>query len=350
MLLLIAVLILAYFAQQYVLEHGLDLVTFSQKTSSNIVDPDEIFEVQTTFENGKKTIPILLQVKEHLPEELSILGEHNKSRVSYNRTRYHEYSQYLGRKSKVTRTYNATLPKRGRYYFRGATINGNDFFGVKESTMQAFSEVEVVVAPKRISLTKIENVLGGFLGNISVRRYIMEDPILITGFREYTGREPFRAIAWNQSAKTRSLMVKQYDYTTDPTATVILSVEDGKHEDIEICFSIARTVCEVLEEKRISYDFLTNASAAGALGIWKSVGEGLGSKHVSTIIEGLGRATYDSTESLQTTLKHLYKKIGNSSYILVVPEQTRAVKEEVKRLSDIKGGSILVITPKEVLQ
>ena len=45
------------------------------------------------------------------------------------------------------------------------------------------------------------DVLSGFLGDVSVRRFIYEDPVLTTGFREYTGREPMKHISWTQSAR-----------------------------------------------------------------------------------------------------------------------------------------------------
>lgn len=349
MLLLFCILLLAFFAQRYVLKHGLDGVGFARETSTNLVDPEALFQVRTVLENRKRYLPVLLQIEERLPEEMKIEGEPPQRRASYYRERHYRYSQYLGRRAKVTRVYQASFAQRGRYYFRGAQVSANDFLGMSDSSMDLSSAIEMVVAPKQLHSLPLEQMLGGFLGDISVRRYIMEDPILTTGFREYTGREPLRAIAWNQSVKGQGLMVKQYDYTTNPSVTVVLSVENGSHEDIETCFSIARTACQWLEEKRIRYDFLTNASAAGALGIWNTIGEGLGKQHFCAIIEGLGRATYTKTEPLEETLQRAYRREASSSYLLILPQIDSQIEGQIQRFSLVKGSAVRIITPKEVV-
>lgn len=59
-------------------------------------------------------------------------------------------------------------------------------------------------------------MLGGFLGELSVNRYLYEDPILTAGYRSYTSGDPMRSIAWKQSVQGQGLMVKKWDYTTEP--------------------------------------------------------------------------------------------------------------------------------------
>lgn len=348
MLLLIAVIVLAFVAQWYVLKYGLEGVTLVLEPSDNLAEPAEPFEVRTTLENKKRFLPVLLQVREILPEPITLVGEGHRHLVAAHQVSYKVYSQYLKGRSRVVRTYQATLPRRGRYFFYGASLRGNDFFGIEESTLNIENVVEIVVIPPRAPLATIAQSMGGFLGEVSVRRYIMEDPILTTGFREYTGREPLRAISWNQTARGRGMMVKQYDYTTDPSVTVLLSVAGGTPEEMEACFSITRTVCEYLESKRIRYDFLTNASSAGALGIWKSVGEGLGAQHLNRILEGLGRATYSCTESLEATLNRARRRIGSPSYLVILPRADVGMQGQVQAFSAQTGGSLQMLIPQEV--
>ncbi len=350
LLLLIAAVLLAFLAQWYLLEHGLDSVGFSQQPSAKLVEPAQPFTITTTLENHKKVLPVLLQVQECLPEELTILGQPERNRVSLYRVRYYEYCQYLRRRAKVARSYQATLPARGRYTLRGAVLRGNDFFGTQESTLQVQSGVEVVVMPTRCNTPALEAMLGGFFGDVSVRRYIMEDPTLHIGFRDYTGREPMRAISWSQSAKGQGLVVKQYDYTTDPTVTILLSVEGGTPDEIEACYSLVRTLCEMLEQKRIRYDFLTNAVIVGGPRACRHVGEGLGSQHLNIVLEGLGRATYHCATPLQTTLRRAGDTLGEGASILILPNAATAIvaNTTVQRLFSHRGGVVRVLTPQEV--
>ncbi len=68
-------------------------------------------------------------------------------------------------------------------------------------------------------------MLGGVIGDISVNRFIFEDPMLTVGFSEYTGREPMRDISWTQSARLGRMMVKNYDHTVDLSVTILLNVQ-----------------------------------------------------------------------------------------------------------------------------
>ncbi len=350
MLLLVAIVALACLAQWYLLTHGLDEVSFTQRTSATLVEAEEAFTIHSTMENRKRFLPVLLQVQERLPEDLSIVGRPKQSRVSLYRVRYYDYCQYLRRRDKVTRSYQATLPARGRYVFRGAVLKGNDFLGMQESALQIDTLTEVIVAPKRMESVPLEQMLGGFLGDVSVRRFMAEDPSLHTGFRSYTGREPMRSISWSQSAKGQGLLVKQYDYTTDPTVRILLSVEGGTPYEIEACYSLVRTLCETLEQKRIRYDFFTNAVVVGGPRACRHVGEGLGTQHLNTVLEGLGRATYHCATPLHTTLRRAGDALGEGSSILILPNAATAAaaNAEVKRLFAHRGGVVRVLTPQEV--
>ncbi len=80
------------------------------------------------------------------------------------------------------------------------------------------------------------------------------------------------------TARFGKLMVKKYDHTLEPTVTVLLNVEcpgnEPDTESVERCFSLARTVCEAFEERRIKYGFITNAFAVGAVGVSRADGWG----------------------------------------------------------------------------
>ena len=200
---------------------------------------------------------------------------------------------------------------------------------------------------KQISLLAM--LLGGMIGDISVNRFIFEDPMLTIGFSDYTGREPMRDISWTQSARLGRMMVKNYDHTLDLSATVILNVEypkdiDFRPELIEKCFSAGRTVCEALEAKRIKYGVLTNATSSGALGLWSQVGDGLGRSHLMSILEGLGRATYSCTMPFSRLADLASRKNEDGRYYVVItPVMTNRDALAISRLKALKGGGVHII-------
>ena len=53
--------------------------------------------------------------------------------------------------------------------------------------------------PRRAASPSFDMLLGGMIGDISVNRFIFEDPMLTIGFSDYTGREPMRDISWTRA-------------------------------------------------------------------------------------------------------------------------------------------------------
>lgn len=348
---LIVLVLAAVLLQRRALRHSLDNVRFDTNVSQIAVNPDESFEIISTISNGGRLPVFFLRVQETLPADIVLEGGGFQLRADRDMTRL-SYSCYLWPRQRLERRVSASLPRRGRYFLRGANLAGGDFLGMQENCEHVALMREIVVMPRPAGRPDLNETLGGYLGERSVNRFIMEDPVLTLGFREYTGREPQKAISWPASVRSGRLMVKKYDYTLEQTATVLLNIEcDGEGESpdperIESCFSLARSVCEVLEEKGIQYSFLTNATAAGAVGLWSDISDGLGDSHLSAILEGLGRATYASTESFESTLRRAARRAAQGRcHILITPRDARFYGHGLSRLRELSGQEVLTLYP-----
>ena len=138
----------------------------------------------------------------------------------------------------------------------------------------------------------------------------------------------------------------------DLSCTVLLNTECRKSKHVsallEKTYSMVRSLCEELEQKHISYDFYTNGVIAGAMGNWKRVEEGLGAGHLETVLEGLGRMTYDFSEPIDDFFVRVLKGVrGGTSFIVVTPERTERLDELVAGLSERSGRNVLVISAED---
>lgn len=329
-------------------------VFYSASTSVRSVNQRETFEIISTVENRSRRPLPFVRVTELLPPQAELLLPENtryKIENGFDAARGQTRlvsSVYLFPRQKLTRSVSARLPRRGRYFLRGAELVGGDFLGFSEAEKVFPAYSEIVALPERADAAPELVPFGGFLGDISVMRFTMEDPVLTLGFREYTGWEPQKQIAWTHSLRAGKLMVKQYDHTLEMAVTVILNVESHAPDRfalVERCFSLTRTVCENLEEKRIKYGFITNAMTAGALGVWSSMAEGLGHAHLLAILEGLGRATYDVSEHFSRTLERAARMAEHGrSHILITPDLDEKSAAELAAFSERVGGELLTIT------
>ncbi len=343
--------ILILILQQWTLENHLDTLEGDFSPEENILEPDEMFHIVITLKNKTRRPLYFIRIGVPLGKEFKI-----GTAVKYTRKNHGTGGQTVllstwlhgNEQAKVSVLVSVSL--RGRYILSPPILSLGDFLGLKEREKSLTQFREIVVAPKEAENTDLPQLLGKFLGDHSVRRFLYEDPILTLGYREYTGREPMKMIAWKQSAmRQQTLMVKEYDHTVEPVISVLVNVDfsssadefssEKKHELLETCFSLARSTCSHLESRGISYDFYTNAQIAGTIDGECSVNEGLGSPHFMKVMELLGRSMYAPSFSFSDLIR-LAETSGekNRGRIIISPTDCYISVSADK-------DSIFVITP-----
>ena len=325
-------------------------LTYEAECDLPLVEPEQPVTLVSRTENRGRIPALYVHITESLPPEATLLADADwieaNTRKGKTEMSINDVTALMPHRRRTSEL-RFTLPKRGWYRLGRATIGAGDFLGLKEEFRRDNTRLEVVVMPQRCEIPAITQVLGGFLGDISVRRFILEDPVLAIGFREYTGREPMKTIAWNQTARTGTLMVKQYDHTVDASVSVILNTEGGREEDIECCYSITRTVCEELERKGIPYEFRTNGDLAGPVDNLSSVAEGLGEQHLRTILYGLGRGNCSALSSFEKLIgRVIRRKRTNLGYILITPPLSEEQAAIAARLRG-EGSTLCILTGEE---
>lgn len=345
--LLFLLIVCALLCELVSVKSALSRVSYSCRPSQSVVEPGEEFQLLTIIQNGKWLPVSYLEVVQNLPHDICLnayLG-HFQSDPTVCRL----YSScFLGPRQKLTRRIRASLPQRGRRIISDATITGGDLLGFTSRFRNVPLFYEIVVLPARVEEPALSRALGGFLGDVSVQRFILEDPMLTIGAREYTGREPMKSISWKHSVRTGHLMVKELDHTVENTVTVLLNVEGGSHEELERCFSLTRMVLEALEKRGFSCSFLTNAATAGAIGQWNQVSDGLGSGHTRTILEGLGRATYDVREPFSSLVNRAVRGARDGqAHILITPAPLQRSDAFLAPLFQQSQGRLFIINARE---
>lgn len=346
---LIIFMIVIYIVQDWSKKHALRGIKYEYKFSKKLVEPDEQLQLISTITNESRRFVPFIRMEEVLPRGIQVLNKKVYIREDILGQLKYNSSIYLMARSKLNRKLTIKFSKRGCYRFRGADFLGGDFLGLTEKrvTFQQFREV--VVYPKAIMTPRLQEIMGGFLGDISVRRFIMEDPILTLGARAYTGSEPLNQLSWKHTARTNQMMVKQFDYTTDMVVTVFvdISVVEGhtiEAVEFENCFSLARSVCQYLEQKNITFEFVSNSRMEGAVSHFQHLIKGVGKSHLRSILERLGRATYAAVEPFEETIHKLAdKKEKNRSTIIITPKRSDDKQKVAKKLNKQSTGTLIFI-------
>jgi len=340
---LLVAIVSAIVLQHIFLSNTLKNVTYRSRPSKDVVEPNEQFTIISELHNNKRLPEFYIHVSEKFPSEAILREEAEK---------WIHRTFYIRSYQRITSYRTIALPKRGRYLLQGATLTGGDFLGMKTKIETRYQSREIIVSPERADSPVINKLLGGFLGDISVRRFIMPDPVLAVGVREYSGQEPQKDISWVHSARAGQLQVKLYDYTLELAAAVMLNIQTDVCEDLlEQCLCLCRTVCEYLEKKSIKYSFATNAIAVGSVKFKESITDGLGKGHLLSVLEWLGRSSvYARSQSFESLLNKALRKAEQSRFhIIVTPvAPSQNLQLLINRLRVTTGVEVLVITPDKI--
>lgn len=322
---------------------GFNKLTYRMEIAKKVYEMGEEIEFLSIVENKKPLTVSYLEIQEKFPVGFSV--PNNK------------YTLFIMPFQRVKRTYRITAQRRGLHTIEDVTLKLGDFIGFKSDNKYLMIHNEVVVLPEKKALAQSLVPIGAPTGDVSVQRWIIDDPLMTIGIREYTGTEPQRFIHWPSSQRHGRLMVKNFDFTTDNSVMVILNVETMKpcwkpveEEIIEKAIILARSVMEECEEKKIPYGFVSNAHNEGSERRGFYVHPGLGTHHLEHLMETLGRIHYRIPVFFELTLRDIRKKKGNyTTAIIITPRILDTYIEQINLLNRSVSRMVVIAVEGEHL-
>lgn len=127
--------------------------------------------------------------------------------------------------TEITRRHKVTCTKRGHYRLETVTLSYGDAIGLYTDTETKPMQAQLTVYPKPVPMDELPISSDSLQGDVSVRRWLMDDPFMTRGVREYQPGDALRSISWNATARTGKLQVFERDYTADPRLFVCINVE-----------------------------------------------------------------------------------------------------------------------------
>lgn len=231
MALIIAAVILA----QYIVyeKNGLKNVYYSFHIStSEAFEGDEI-EIIEEIENAKRLPLVWVRSEISCSGQLTFKGQRQSIGNSHEVSEDKNGEQrglisgifMLRGYQKCRRVWKVRCDRRGVMTVDNAVISVSDLLGMSKraKTFSVTDSIRVLPVPADMDAGRLSGDL--FIGNMQVRRFVLPDPFMISGAREYTGREPMNRIHWAQTARTGNLMVYNNEFTTERRMMIILNMQ-----------------------------------------------------------------------------------------------------------------------------
>jgi uncharacterized protein (DUF58 family) len=178
---------------------------------------------------------------------------------------------YLKSNKKVKRVWKVKCVKRGVFEMNTVTLIGSDILGNYAGSLPVTVNIKIVVLPKPIPIQEIVTTAKHLLGDIIIKRQLVEDPFYLCGIREYIDSDPMNRINWLATAKEQKLMVNQNGYTTKKSIQLVLNIQSQAYERdyaineqiVEDCIRIAAEFISQAQNYHIPIGLLSNTKING---------------------------------------------------------------------------------------
>ena len=240
-------------------------LSYSRTVTRGAVYEGEHTELVEVISNNKLTPLPWLRVESRLSPYLQFRSHED---LNVKDDRFHRSVFFVRSFSRTTRRYDILCAHRGYFDLSNTTLTVGDLFGLAAFPKTLQQPTYLFVYPNPLSDDDLPQEALRWQGDISVRRWIFPDPILINGIREYRNGDSRKDIHWKASARTGQLQVKTHDYTVQPRLILLLNIDprenfwgdltEAQREEIEYGIRLAATLGRWAYENDMEVGFYSN--------------------------------------------------------------------------------------------
>lgn len=225
---------------------------------------------------------------------------------------------------KITRKWRVTCARRGVHDIRNIILVSSDLLGWNSLSMPIYTDAAVTVLPRILDIDEAQLMPRYLLGEHLSRRQLIDDPFYTAGVREYAYGDPMNKIHWKSTARQNRIMVRNNDFTTSQSLTVILNmqtqvIESGKVVFPQLAENAIRVCASVFDQalgQGIPVRLATNSfTAQERQTIYTS--EASSNEHTLELLRTLARLELRSTEDISIYLQNIYDQTVSSDILLV---------------------------------
>jgi hypothetical protein len=267
--------------------------------------------------------------------------EYAKSRSSLaQETRFVTSGYYLRFFQKITRIWKVKCQKRGCYKIEKLTLVSSDLFGLQTCSIPLNVNAKVMVYPGFTDLNELVNITKTLTGNTIIKRWILDDPFIVSGAREYMPNDPLNRIHWKATAKQGTLMIRKNEFTAQESVRIFLNIQTFSYYhpetiDKEI-IELGIKICASLIDSTLQAGFPVSIASNGFLPaassniFTKTLG---GPVHIKNLMEILAQLTFKITCCFDVFLEEKIESIEESQVVFITTYLEESLINNIINLS-----------------
>lgn len=253
--------------------------------------------------------------------------------------------------TRIVRRHQVYCAQRGWYKLETVSASIGDLVGMHAATKSQRTDLELLVYPRLVSRDDIPLLSSRSQGDVTVKRWIMPDPFLVSGVREYRYGDTMNSIHWKATARSQRLQVYNREFTADPrlliivntqiTATMWDAVSDP--ELVEKGLSYAATLAEYAISQGVPVGFGYNGSLTLQPGVPVHISPAGGHPHLTYMFETMAKLAISYTRSCSDFLDESTLQEGSAlDIILLTAFVSDAIEDSIQRL-EAQGHTVFIV-------
>lgn len=247
-------------------KHLFDRVTFERSTNDQRVFLGEPITLAVTLRNAKILPLPWYEWRLALADTFLVDGEMLASSAVPG-------ASFLVRKGALgwyqTHTWEFQLEARERGYHAigPGSLKSADILGMFPKSKADEHSLHVTVFPRVLSMEEFGLESDRPMGERKGRNRLFEDPLRLSGLREYRPGDPLKRIDWKATARSGELQSRLYEPSATQQLYLLVNIDTMAHswegylkEDLEQTISVAASVAVWAAEHRFSVGILANGS------------------------------------------------------------------------------------------
>jgi uncharacterized protein (DUF58 family) len=160
-----------------------------------------------------------------------------------------------------------TFPARGYYTIGPSSVRSADLFGIFPRHAEFETPGAVVVYPQVRLLEELGLPADRPFGEQPGGSPLFDDPLRVSGLREYRPGDPLRRVDWKATARSGTMTSRLYEPSATRQLYIALNIDTLAHswegylrDELELTISVAASVAHWASEARFAVGLLANGS------------------------------------------------------------------------------------------
>ncbi len=340
-LLVISTLIIVYIQAVIYKYWGLKGITYSRSFGSpHVFEGEEVQMIEIISNN--KLIPVLwLQLESEIDSHLQFQKQAN---LDIKHQQFHRSFFSILPFTRITRKHTIKCVKRGFYTLKSAVLSCKDALSIIQTYEELTLSAGLLVYPKIIPVKNLNLPCRSWIGDTVVRRWIIDDPFMISGVRDYQYGDSMNKINWKTTARTGSIKVYNTDYTSNMKIIILLNIQSNEEswddntdaEIMEKAISYCASIAYFLISKGIETGFCCNCHSSRDDETPILIPAGSGSGHINLLLESMAMMQLKRSKMFHFFMDEIPDSFIESTDFLVVTNYVDALMEKsIQRIKDM---------------